>query len=320
MSAWMARRAAAALVVAVALVALPACERQVSGPSLVLRLASPRAGDPGHGPAHTSGSRPRWTDDREAPIRIEPVWDVAVAGTTGFDQFTAGKVVDGTYKLGLVPSRAWDELGVESLRALNAPFLLTSHAALASVLSGSLRAQLMAGLSDAGVVGLDLFPDALRHPFGFDEPLLGSEDYAGAVIWAPVSDTVTRLFRGLGAEVTDSETSTLRGGAEAQFSLAPAGVTYGTGNVTFYPKTNVLVAGADLPARLGADPWSVLTDAAAATREWQITRPPCDFVAAAGFCERAARSSRQVTTSWRPCRRRRPTSQPGYAKIRRPGG
>ena len=168
----MARRAAAALVVAVALVALPACERQVSGPSLVLRLASPEPATQDTGPPI------EWfaaeVDRRSGgTIRIEPVWDVAVAGTTGFDQFTAGKVVDGTYELGLVPSRAWDELGVESLRALNAPFLLTSHAALASVLSGSLRAQLMAGLSDAGVVGLDLFPDALRHPFGFDEPLLG---------------------------------------------------------------------------------------------------------------------------------------------------
>ena len=136
---------------------------------------------------------------------------------------------------------------------------------------------------------MDLFPDALRHPFGFDEPLLGSEDYAGTVIWAPVSDTVTRLFRGPGAEVTDSETSTLRGGAEAQFSLAPAGVTYGTGNVTFYPKTNVLVAGADLPARLRADQWPVLTDAAAATREWQITQQPSDFEAAAGFCDRGGK-------------------------------
>ena len=90
----MARRAAAALVVAVALVALPACERQVSGPSLVLRLASPEPATQDTGPPI------EWfaaeVDRRSGgTIRIEPVWDVAVAGTTGFDQFTAGKVVDG---------------------------------------------------------------------------------------------------------------------------------------------------------------------------------------------------------------------------------
>ncbi len=31
----------------------------------------------------------------------------------------------------------------------------------------------MSGLDEAGVVGLALVPEGLRHPFGYERPLLG---------------------------------------------------------------------------------------------------------------------------------------------------
>ena len=55
----------------------------------------------------------------------------------------------------------------------------------------------MAGLDAAGVVGLALVPESFRHPFGFDHPLLGPDDYAGAVMRAPESANTTAMFTAL---------------------------------------------------------------------------------------------------------------------------
>jgi hypothetical protein len=198
--------------------------------------------------------------------------------------------MDGTYELGLVPSRGFDVLGVETLRALNTPFLITSQAALETVLDSELRDELLAGLSNAGLVGLDIFPDGLRHPFGYNQPLDGAEDYDGALIRAGTSDTVSRLFESLGADVTDRDPQPpASGGAESQFSLAPRRVAYATGNVTFFLKTNVLVAHSDVRTHLRPDQWDVLRDAAGATRDWQFSQQESDFEAAAEFCDRGGK-------------------------------
>jgi len=39
----------------------------------------------------------------------------------------------------------------------------------------------------------------------------------------------------------------------AQFSIAPGGVEFATGNVTFFPRTEVVVADEDVRARLRDD-------------------------------------------------------------------
>jgi TRAP-type C4-dicarboxylate transport system substrate-binding protein len=275
-------RAVAAVAALLALPTLTAtgCAQQVTGPSLVLRLASPD----------------KDTDDTAAPIkhfaaevdrrsggaiRIEPVWDVATG--RDWDRVTVRSVLDGTNDLGFVPSRVFDELGVDSLRALNTPFLVTSLAAERAVLGSDLRADLLAGLPDAGMVGLDLFPDGLRHPFGYDRPLLGPDDYDGGVIRAARSVTVERLFAALGASTTDDD-STRHAGAEQQFSLAPAGAGVATGNVTFYVKVNVLMASQAVADRLRPDQWAVLEEAADASRRWQMVHLPSDQEEAAAYC------------------------------------
>ena len=281
----LARRVAGVLILGAAALALPACSPQVSGPALVLRLASP------YGSTDDTALPIRHFADEvdrrsEGTIRIDPVWNAADGYVHHWDQLTARTVVAGTYQLGLVPGRAFDLLGVDTLRALNTPFLITNQAALETVLDSELRDELLAGLPDAGLVGLDIFPDGLRHPFGYDRPLVGAEDYDGALIRAGASGTVARLFGALGAHVRDVEPPTSKGGAEAQFSLAPVGAGYATGNVTFFPRTNVLVANSAVPAHLRPDQWGVLRDAAAATRDWQFSRQRSDFEAAARFCGR----------------------------------
>ena len=274
-------RITAALMVAIVTSGISGCARHIDGPTLVLRLATPdRQTDPTGAMAEHFAEEV--SNRSGGTIRIDPVWDVTPDGTVGWDQTVANGVANGTWEMGLVPGRAWDLLGVDSLRALNTPFLITSEPALRAVLDSDLRDDLLAGLPEAGVTGVDLFPDGLRHPFGYDQPLLGVQDYAGQTIWGSRSDTESRIFGALGASMDDSPDSRQRG-AEAQYELTPGQVA--TGNVTYFPKTNALVLRTSTRDHLRDDQWSLLVASAAATRHWLYSELPSDQESADGFCE-----------------------------------
>ena len=148
----------------------------------------------------------RVAEASDGEISIEPVW--AAAGSPcchDWDQEIARKVAAGEFDLGMIPSRAWDTEGVTTLQAINTPFLITSDSLLAEVVSGPLANDMMSGLDEIGVVGLALLPEGLRHPFGFDGPLLGPADYDGAVIRTLTSNAVTAMFTALGATTDDGE-------------------------------------------------------------------------------------------------------------------
>jgi TRAP-type C4-dicarboxylate transport system substrate-binding protein len=260
---------------------LCSCEQRITAPSLVLRLASPDKATDATG-VQIQHFAQEVHQRSGGTLRIDPVWDVTPAGTHGWDQIVARGVARGTWDMGLVPGRAWDELGVTRLRALNAPFLINGPAALEAVLDSNLRDDLLSDLPAAGVVGLDLYPDAMRHPFGDDEPLLGPEDYQGQVIRTTTSDTVRRMFVALGATPTDADPAATQRGAESQYSLTQTRIA--TGNVTFFPKTDALVMQTSVRERLRDDQWSVLRDAAAETRTWLFAQEPSDLESAATFC------------------------------------
>src|SRR6478672_13657322 len=98
------------VVAALLLAAIPVvtgCAASVAGPSLVLRLASPdKADEDTAAPIrHFAAEVARRSG---GTIRVEPVWDVAPPGVRDWDQVTARTVADGSYELGLVPSRAFD--------------------------------------------------------------------------------------------------------------------------------------------------------------------------------------------------------------------
>src|SRR6476469_11043305 len=52
-------------------------------------------------------------------ITIEPTWHAAGEDIPNWDQAVAGLVTSGDLEMGLIPTRAWDMLGVTSLQALN---------------------------------------------------------------------------------------------------------------------------------------------------------------------------------------------------------
>jgi TRAP-type C4-dicarboxylate transport system substrate-binding protein len=163
-------------------------------------------------------------------LRIHVGWEANGSGARhprAFDQKTAEKVIDGRYALAIVPARAWDVLGVTSLQAIQAPFLVNSDALLNKVASDPVAEKMLAGLDDVGVVGLGLWPEALRHPVGFGHPLRSLADFAGKGIRAPRSELTWEMLRALGARPLDFVgdemgpvvDSGLLSGAEAEIGL-----------------------------------------------------------------------------------------------------
>jgi TRAP-type C4-dicarboxylate transport system substrate-binding protein len=217
-------------------------------------------------------------------IRIKPVWHAAGDGPD-WDQRVARMVTGGELDMGLIPSRSWDTEGVKSLRALNAPFLVTSDELLAEVISSDLAGDLMSGLGEANVVGIALFPEGLRHSFGFEKPLVGPDDYAGQTIRSATSATTAAVFEALGASVNDEEADPkVHAAMESSYKLDPGGTA--TGNVTFFPKVNSLVIGSEAYEDLDEDQRELLARAAAQTRDWAIQSGPSDAEAARSFCRK----------------------------------
>ena len=231
-------------------------------------------------------------------VRIDIVWEwgngVLRRVRTGADQKVAGLVQNGKLDLGLIPARAWDELGVTSLQALQAPFLVSSEDLVEQVVEGDPAAEMLAGLDKAGVVGLALLPEGLRHPVGFARPFLAPGDFAGATIRALRSNASYRLFEALGAKPVDVEPDTLPAavangeitGAESEFAWAgtlPSPSTF-TANITFYPKVNALVANEDAFGRLSDEQQGILQEAANKALRYVGRNAPTEAETAAVYC------------------------------------
>jgi C4-dicarboxylate-binding protein DctP len=230
-------------------------------------------------------------------LRIHVGWSANGTGARAFDQKTAKKVIDGTYELALVPARAWDVFGVTSLQAIQAPFLVNSDALLDKVTSDPVAEKMLSGLDDLGVVGLALWPEALRHPVGFGHPLRSRSDFAGKGIRAIPSRITWQIVRALGARPLDFVGNPMgpaidRGqlsGAESEIglvlegnSLARPGIV--TTNVTLFPRANTIVVNRAAFERLTDDQRGTLRKAAAETLRHVIASRPTDVEEARRAC------------------------------------
>ena len=231
-------------------------------------------------------------------VRIDIVWNGAVeyfgAFGPGADQKVAGLVQNGELDLALIPARAWDELGVTSLQALQAPFLVSNEHLVEQVVQSELAGELLAGLDQAGVVGLALLPEGLRHPVGFEHPLLRLADFSGATIRSLPSNVSHRLLEALGAKPVDIWGDAFYAAAEnGEIDGAESGFAWGgtmpspstfTANITLYPKVNALVANEDAFGRLSDEHQRILREAAAKAVRHVVQNAPTEADRAAVHC------------------------------------
>jgi TRAP-type C4-dicarboxylate transport system substrate-binding protein len=218
-------------------------------------------------------------------ITLEPVWR-AGDGFDDWDQEVIRKVVKGELAMASIPARAFDTEGVTALKALHAPFLITNDDLLDRVVASDIAGEMLAELDTVGVVGLALLPSGLRHPFGpADRPLLRAADYEGARIRSPKSDTSRLIFEALGAVPNfDPEWSfESQTAVESGYGYSTSGSS--VGNVTFFPKVNVLVINASSFEGLTENQRQIIRTAANETLTWVIENRPSDIEAAAEFCE-----------------------------------
>lgn len=212
------------------------------------------------------------------------------------DQTVIRATAAGDVDLALVASRAFSTEGVTSLRALTAPFLIQTDALAAAVArDATVAGPMLDGLAPAGLTGLALFPETIRHPFSTSGPVLGPEDYRGAVLRSLRSEETYAVFRALGAQpgFWDGEENAAKVAegsidiVESSFGIAMSVMSMpavGTGNMAFFPRMNVLFGNAEALDALTASQRDVLDRAAAEAREEAITSVPKDQSAAAAYC------------------------------------
>jgi len=204
------------------------------------------------------------------------------------DQNNIARVTSGELAMAMVAARAWDDLGVTSLQALESPFLITTHGLAVAATSGDLADKLMSGLTGRGVRGLALWPIDLRHPLSFGKPFLSPADMKGATIRFVGSKITEDVIRALGGnpvhpdEVDDSVLDGVESAFDRAYIVDRPG-TY-TGNVTFYPRVEVLFINETVFAALSTDQQAVIEAAAIATREHVLAGILPDADQARAYC------------------------------------
>ena len=181
-------------------------------------------------------------------VKVDVRWG-DTNGDTDFEQALARQVRAGQLDLGWVGSRAFDTLGVKSLQAIQAPFLITDIQVMGKVAQDPVAHRMLAGLEPSGFIGLALFPGELRHPVGIRKALASLGDFKAARVRTPTSNASDAVLRALGAEpvhlgATAYDLALHDGtldGTDASLGLAASlGGSVLTGNIVLYPRMHVL--------------------------------------------------------------------------------
>ena len=244
--------------------------------SLTLSIGTPdHEGQPGA--AHVHAFVEEVAELSDGRIEVRPRWEVS-GESDDWDQRAARMVMEGDLDLAVIPARAWDTEGVDTLRPLQAPFLLVTEEAADATLSSEVADEMLAGVEKAGVTGLGLFPESVRYLFAFGEPARKLEDLRGRGSRTPQSDTVFATHRALGMSpddpngdnyaqaVIDGDISV----AEASFAAAPpseAAPVTAVGNLPLFTKVNSLVANTDQWQQLDEGDRDLLLQAAATVQD-----------------------------------------------------
>jgi TRAP-type C4-dicarboxylate transport system substrate-binding protein len=243
---------------------------------LVLSIGTPdHEGQPGA--AHVKAFVEKVAELSDGLIEVRPQWEVS-GESDDWDQRAARKVAAGDLDLGLIPARTWDTEGVDTLRPLQAPFLLISEEAADATLSSDVVGEMLAGLEPVGVTGLALFPEAFRYLYAFGEPARTLADLRVRGSRTPWSHTTFATHEALGMSpddpngppfaqaILDGEVEVVEGSFAATPG-ADVATTTAIGNLPLFVKVNSLVAHTGTWEKLAEEDRETLVRAAAAVQE-----------------------------------------------------
>ncbi len=229
-------------------------------------------------------------------ITIEPIFDAGDGTNVGFETGVNEKVKRGDLELAISASRSWDLSGVSSLQALQAPFLIDSEALALAVAKSDIAMRALDGMSSAGVTGLAMWPEDLRHLFSFpncEKDFRTPEGIAGSTILIIPSQVSRDVVAALGGvdyardeRGEDADACRLHGMEAGLVGQGlPLSTAVATGNAVLFPKYQVLVANADALARLSDGQQAIIRRAAAETQTDAFTRQPSEAKLAKAWCD-----------------------------------
>lgn len=294
------------LIAALVLTACGAFDASKSGggvPPIAVRLATAEA--LGRAAADEVETFAREIENRSAgAISVEILWESYLGDDAGDpiaqnayegDPYAevAAQVESGEVELALVPDFVWVERGAPAVAALKVPFLIDSVDIMNEVARRH-GAESLAGLATLGITPLALLPESIRHPVGFDHPLLSPSDFqdrgirvidssANAILTAWGARPVS-LHGTFGKAVAEGEVS----GADSAYvqaaTLPQSGVF--TADVSYTAKFNTLVASSTWWDALPPPARDVVTSAAAQTLEHSLATTEDDDEAGQAYCDR----------------------------------
>jgi len=271
-----ARRIGVAVLVALALAGcgLPAGNK-AGGPGtpVVLQMATVN-GEPGFMPQVDPYLVSQVATLSGGNVRIDMVYHVGENVPGGEQQVVRG-VAAGRYDLGVVGTRVFDTLGVDSFQALTAPMLIDSYPLERAMIGSGIPAQMMRSLDKLNVTGLGVLADGLRKPIAVRRPLLGPEDWRSITFAAFRSREAAEAIRALGATPSDAWGTQLDqglgsgtvGGFEKNLLIYRAKADlwkparYVTANVNLWPQTLAVIGNPTRLARLTSQQRAWLTEA-----------------------------------------------------------
>ena len=199
-------------------------------------------------------------------ITIEPVFDVTSDDPNlTFEQYAADRVKAGEYELGVIASRGWDKTGITTPWALQAPFLIDNDALAIAVATSDAAQEVLDGMAGVGVTGLvpvaggpptSVRVRAIRQAIP-QSPMTSRarssgpsrRTLAGSCCrpWGP------RRWSRTATGETSSWASSRAPSQGCSRARRCTGHPTATGNVTFFPKFEVLVANSAAIAQLSDD-------------------------------------------------------------------
>ena len=246
------------------------------------------------------------------------------SGQVNYENGLIGDVRAGKADLGVVGSRAWDSVGVNSFRALTAPLLIDSYALQDRVLRSPMIGQMLRGLRPLGLAGIGVLPGPFRKPLGITRPLLKPTDYTGLRIGVQqslVADATVRALRATPVWFPVSGPITGFGAIEQQIGSIEGNQydevgKYLTANVNLWPRPLVLFANGRTWAALTPAQRRILGQAATGdlAAETKFVRDD-ERTATAMLCRRGL--LRFLTASPADLAALRRVVQPVYAQLER---